>query len=58
MIVRFTRRAEADPAEISDFLTARSPEGARKGAASLREAIRVIADHPLGGERTRQPLVS
>ncbi len=57
MIVRFTRRAEGDLAEIFDYLALRSPEGARKVAASLHEAIRFIADHPRGAPRTRIPLV-
>ena len=36
MIVRFTRRAEDDLAELVSYLAARSPEGARNVAASLR----------------------
>jgi plasmid stabilization system protein ParE len=57
MIVRFTPRAESDLAEILDFLIALSPEGARRVAASLEEAIRVIANHPFGARKTGRPLL-
>jgi toxin ParE1/3/4 len=57
MIVRFTRRAEQDLVDILDYLAERSPKGARNVGASLHEAIRVIADHPHGGKRTRLPTV-
>ena len=40
MIVRFTRRAESDLDAIMETLARVSPEGARRVAASLREAIR------------------
>jgi plasmid stabilization system protein ParE len=53
MIVRFTRRAEQDLAEILGYLTERSPRGARNVAASLQEAaVRLIARNPQGGKRT------
>ena len=55
MIVRFTRRAESDLDAIVDTLAKVSPEGARRVAASLREAIRVISDHPFGGLKTVRP---
>jgi toxin ParE1/3/4 len=55
MIVRFTRRAERDVAEILDYLAVRSPKGASNVAASLQEAIRVVTVHPRGGRRTRLP---
>jgi toxin ParE1/3/4 len=57
MIVRFTRRAETDLAQIFDYVAALSPEGARNVASSLREAIRVIGDHPLSGRKTQRPMV-
>ena len=53
MIVRFTRRAEQDLAQILDYLAQHSPHGARNVGASLREAIRLVADYPQGGKRTR-----
>jgi plasmid stabilization system protein ParE len=52
MIVRFTRRAEQDLAEILGYLTERSPRGARNVSASLQEAVRLIARNPQGGKRT------
>ena len=55
MIVRFTRRAEADLAGIQDYLERRSPEGAQLVAASLRQTIEVVASHPRSGASTRRP---
>ena len=55
MIVRFTRRAESDLSQILDFLSAQSPDGARRVAASLRETARMLAEHPLGGRTTVRP---
>jgi toxin ParE1/3/4 len=57
MIVRFTRRAEADLVQIVDYVAAISPEGALNVAFSLREAIHVIADHPLARRKTQRPMV-
>ncbi len=57
MIVRFTRRAEQDLADIFDYLREHSPQGAQMVGASLQKAIRVIADHPQGGKRTGLPRV-
>ena len=55
MNVRFTNRAENDVAKIIDFLIGHSPKSAQSVAASLFESIRVVSDHPLGGERTSKP---
>jgi plasmid stabilization system protein ParE len=57
MIVRFTRRAESDLAAVVDYLLAMSPRGAQSVAASLRESINVIAEHPQGGRRTTRPAI-
>jgi plasmid stabilization system protein ParE len=57
MIVRFTRRAEADLVAIQDYLERRSPEGARRVAASLLQTIEVVANHPQSGASTRRPHV-
>jgi len=57
VIVRFAPRAAADLAAIVDYLVAVSPEGSRSVAASLQEAIRIIADHPFGGRKTARPLL-
>jgi toxin ParE1/3/4 len=54
MIVRFTRRAEADLVAVLTYLAARSPEGARKVAAALAHAIDIAAEHPSSGARTRR----
>jgi toxin ParE1/3/4 len=55
MIVRFTRRAEADLVAIEGYLERRSPEGARRVATSLLRTIEVIASHPQSGASTRRP---
>ena len=55
MIVRFTRRAETDLAAIQNYLERRSPEGARRVAASLLQTIEVVASHPQSGASTRRP---
>jgi toxin ParE1/3/4 len=57
VIVRFTPRAESDLAEILDFPVPLSPEGARRVAASLEVAIRIIANHPFGARKTGRPLL-
>ena len=57
MIVRFTRRAESDLAAIVDYLAKVSPEGGGRVAASLRETIQVISDHPFGGLKTVRPML-
>jgi toxin ParE1/3/4 len=57
VILRFTLRAENDLAKIVDYLTKRSPGGARNVAASLREAIEAIVTHPFSGKRTGRPTI-
>jgi toxin ParE1/3/4 len=57
VIVRFTRRAEADLEAILSYLADRSPEGARKVGAALRRTIERAADHPGGGASTRRPQI-
>jgi plasmid stabilization system protein ParE len=57
MIVRFTRRAEADLEAIQGYLADRSPEGARKVGAALRRTLEVAANHPSGGAVTGRPQV-
>ena len=56
MIVRFTRRAEADLVSIHSYLIERSPQGAANVGASIQRGIRFIADHPLGGTKINPPL--
>ena len=55
MIVRFTRRAEADLVTIQEHLERRSPEGARRVAANLLRTIEVLARHPQSGVSARRP---
>jgi plasmid stabilization system protein ParE len=57
VIVRFTRRAENDLVEILDYLELLSPRGARKVAATLREAIGAVSDHARSGKRTGKPAI-
>ena len=55
MIVRITRRAEADLAAISGYLAQHSSDGARTVAGALRQAVEVLANHPRSGASTRHP---
>ena len=57
MIVRFTRRAQADLEGILGYLEQRSPEGARVVAIGLRQTIEVLASHPMSGASTGRPRV-
>jgi toxin ParE1/3/4 len=54
-MVRFTPRAAADLVGILTYLERRSPEGARRVAASLRRTLEIVASHPQSGASTRQP---
>jgi toxin ParE1/3/4 len=55
MIVRFTRRAEADLVGILSYLKRRSPKGAEVVAESLLRTIEVVASHPQSSASTRRP---
>jgi toxin ParE1/3/4 len=57
MIVRLTRRAGSDLEAILGYLEQHSSEGAHTVAASLRQAIAVVASHPHSGASTRRPQV-
>jgi plasmid stabilization system protein ParE len=57
MIVRLTRRAEADLEAILDYLERRSPGIASIVAARLRQIIEVVANHPRSGASTRRPQI-
>jgi toxin ParE1/3/4 len=52
MKARFTPRAGADRAAILDYLSIRSPVGARNVANQLRNAIDVLSSQPLNGHMT------
>jgi toxin ParE1/3/4 len=55
MKVRYTPAAFADRERILDYLRARSVGGARNVAASIREAIAQLKEHPESGYRTDDP---
>jgi len=57
MIVRLTRRAEADLEAILDYLERRSPGGASIVAAGLRQTIEVAANYTRSGASTRRPQI-
>lgn len=57
MRVRFTPEAFADRERIIQYLRERSPGGARNVAASIRDAVAQLRDHPLSGYRTDDPEV-
>jgi len=55
MKVRYTPTAFADRERILDYLRERSAGGARNVAASIREAIAQLKEHPDSGYRTDNP---
>jgi toxin ParE1/3/4 len=52
MKVWFTPRAFADRAAIFDYLSVRSPDGARNVVKQLRHAIDILSSQPLSGHKT------
>jgi toxin ParE1/3/4 len=57
MRVRYTPRAFSDRERIIEYLRERSPAGARNVAASIRDAVVQLREHPLSGYRTNDPEV-
>lgn len=57
MKVRYTPRAFSDRERIVEYLRERSPVGARNVAASIRDAVAQLSEHPLSGYRTSDPEV-
>ena len=55
MRVRYTPRAFSDRERIIEYLHERSPVGARKVAASLRDAVAQLREHPRSGYLTNDP---
>lgn len=57
MRVRYSPQAFADRERIIEYLRERSPSGARNVAASIRNAVAQLRDHPLSGYQTDDPHV-
>ena len=55
MRIRYTPQAFSDRERIFEYLKERSASGARKVAASIREAVAQIKVHPHSGYRTEDP---
>jgi toxin ParE1/3/4 len=55
MKVRYTPRAFSDRERIIEYLRERSLVGARNVAASIRDAVAQLREHPLSGYRTNDP---
>jgi plasmid stabilization system protein ParE len=55
MRVCYTPAAFSDRERILEYLRERSPNGAMNVAASIREAVAKLKDHPLSGYRTDDP---
>jgi len=51
MIVRYTRRANSDLRNISNYLLRKSPAGARNVRAAILDAVRILAAYPFAGRR-------
>ena len=57
MRVRYTPRAFSDRERIIEYLRERSPVGARNVAASIRDTVAQLREHPLSGFLTNDPEV-
>ena len=57
MRVRYTPRAFADREQIFDYLRQRTPSGARRVLASIREAVAQLGDQPRSAYATDDPSV-
>ncbi len=57
MKVRFTPQAFADRESIFEYLRERSPGGARRVLASIRDAVRLLSEYPYSGYKTNDPEV-
>jgi toxin ParE1/3/4 len=55
MRVRFTPEAFSDRERIFEYLRERSATGARNVAASIREAVAQLKEHPNSGYQTDRP---
>ena len=55
MRVRYTPDAFTDREQIFEYLRERSPGGARNVLASIREAVRLLAEQPYSGYVTNEP---
>jgi toxin ParE1/3/4 len=57
MRVRYTPQAFAEREQIIEYLRERSPGGARNVAASIRDAVTRLSEHPRIGYQTDHPQV-
>jgi toxin ParE1/3/4 len=57
MRIRYTPEAFADRERIFEYLSERSPSGARNVLASIRDAVRMLGEHPHSGYKTDDPQV-
>ena len=55
MRIRFTPRARDDLIEIHDYIAAENPRAARRVASTIRDQVRVLANHPLLGRPGQLP---
>ena len=55
MRVRYTPEAFADRERIFEYLLERSPSGARRVLASIREVLRLLGEYPYSGYGTDDP---
>lgn len=55
MRVRYTPEAFADRESIYAYVRERSPRGARRVMASIRDTARLLGEHPYSGYKTNDP---
>ncbi|MCJ2141232.1 type II toxin-antitoxin system RelE/ParE family toxin [Methylobacterium sp. E-066] len=57
MKLRFTRPALTDLAALTEYIEARSPEGARHVRRRIKDALERLADYPMLGQQTDDPTI-
>jgi addiction module RelE/StbE family toxin len=55
--LRYTRPALADLASVLDYITAHSPQGARRVQARIQALTELLRQHPQIGRRTSDPTI-
>ncbi len=55
MKLRYTPEAFSDRKRILEYVRGRTPGGARSVAASIREAVTQLGEHPQSGYQTDNP---
>jgi plasmid stabilization system protein ParE len=55
--IRFTRPALTDLAVLTEYIAARSPQGARHVRQRIKDALDHLSDYPMLGKQTDDPTI-